>query len=1122
LLSTSTIEQVRDLPIEDVIGKYVQLKKGGMSFRACCPIHDEKTPSFYVTPQKNIFKCFGCGAGGDGIAFVMQKEGIEFIEAVKIIAKNHSISIEETEVQGKTPEQITLEEQAAKWLQLAHEKYRKQLRQHEDAVRYLYSRNLMRDTLIEWQFGLCPDWRVITPDAVSSGHLPPAELAGLVSRSEKDGRVSLYDFFHHRITIPIHNHRGELVGFGGRILPGQDGSKYKNTADSPLYDKSKILFGLHRAIKQFKVHGMAILVEGYLDVIKMDQQGWGNAVATCGTALTESQAKLLKRFTDTVLILRDGDKAGLKAVKNDVPVLLAQGFTVHVCEIPKRKLLVERIEKIDEELKKSCLKGKVANGKLLHGPDPNWQTVNYKFIDIEDDPDSLFDQPFEYICTILDKYQDGVEYICNQFFEDKSTAGLARGIEKCVELFARIGNLVMRNAYIKKIAKAYKLKESDFTKPISQLLQRREDERLAEEQKHAEEFEHFPQWVDRKKMEVDGFVQLFSDTKSHRAGIYFPMDKSLYRVTNFTIRPLYHIFEQSNNRRLIEVNNTHRTSVVEMPTQAFVNQGMFETELLNKGTFRCEAALSRKEFKRLTGWLLDAMPIAYELKTLGWQPEGFFAFADRVYYDSNLVQYDELGMVKVEDRFFMSLGNSKIHRDERQTDNPYENDLYLKYAEPKITFAEWAKLFYESYGIHAPFGIAFTFLTLFKDIVTRITKMPLLYCYGQKGSGKSAMAESITWLFFSGKDGDGYLIKGFNLNPGQSTPFSFYNRLERFRNCPILMNEYDESTVEPWKVGAFKASYDGEGREVGDGDSGKKRKTKIQKVQGTVILVGQYLGMKDDAAVASRSIPANFSLERLKSLTKEQTDSYNYLRELEMEGLSGTLIELMKHRGEVQKSLRKNFSDIQNQLMDEMRSSGMRIEARLISNYSILLAATKSLTDLGIQLPYTFDTFLEQAKDRMIKHNQMLRDNSVVNNFWKAIENLFDAGLVQNGTQLVVRVYPNGLDVKEGGNIVRKEFRGEALLVRFGNLYSLYAKYHRERTGTAAQNEETVLMYLKEQTYFIGLTPSETFNDKRTSAYAFNYDAMKEMGIVLEKNQKAESSPPAQVPAPNNEDETPF
>jgi DNA primase len=1052
LLSSTTIEHVRELPIEQIINTYVTLKRSGSRWVACCPLHGEKTPSFTVTPVKNSFHCYGCGVGGDAIAFVMAHDNLPFIEAVKSIANAHGVEVVESDKGGKTPEQKADETIMYELVQAAQKKYRGELIERPSVVKYLYNRQLTRSTIIEWQFGVCADWKVITPDVINSGKYKLAETCGLVRTKES----STYDYMHHRITIPIHDASGQMIGFAGRALPQTDGAKYFNPPDSPLYNKSKTLFGLHKAIKAFKTHGMAVLVEGYLDVIMLHQQGWNNAVASCGTALTEGQAKVLKRYTDTVLILRDGDNAGLSAIKKDIPILLSQQFNVLVCELPKGE-----------------------------------------------DPDTLFRKPWERIIPILFNYHDGVQYLCDQWFKEAgdSISAKATAIEKTADLIANISNQVRRDAYINELAPKIK---SQLKTQVTKVLSMRAAEREAEAQaKYDDEAEVLPLWVDRKRLEVDGFVQLAADTKGYKTGVHFSDGKSLFRVTNFTIKPLFHIFEQSNNRRLIEVDNGLRNSVVELPTTALVNNSNFEAELLNKGAFRCNEFFSRNHFKRITGWLLDNMPIAYELKTLGWQPEGFFAYANAVYHEGTLHQYDELGMIQVDDKRYMSLGNSKIHRDERQIDNPYENDLFLKYTPPRegMDFEKWAALFNASYADHAPFGISFAFLTLFKDIVTRFAKMPLLYCYGQKGSGKSSMAESILHLFFSGKDADGNLMRGFNMNPGQSTHFSFYNRVERFRNCPILFNEFDENTNEPWKTGTLKAGYDGEGREVGDGDSGKKRKTRMQKVQGTMIVVGQYLAAKDDAAVSSRSIPCNFSLERLKTITQQQIDAHNALKKEEQQGLCFLLSDLMKIRPEVQKRLGTNYGEVQAVLMKRLQQDNHRIEARLISNYSLILCATKTVLDLGIKLPYDYEMFFESAITRMIKHNQALKDTSIVGQFWKSVEVMFDKGLLQQGLQIAVQVFPSGIRLKEGDKVTNNpDVKGEVLLVRFDNVYAEYAKYHRERTGTAPQNDRTLLDYLKEQAYFIGLTPTVSFTDKRTSAYAFNYEAMKDMGIVLEKN----------------------
>ena len=1122
MLSTTTIDQVRDLPIEQVIGQYITLKNAGANYKACCPLHNEKSPSFYVTPAKNTFHCFGCGAGSSGIDFVMLHDSLPFIEAVKSIASQHGIAIEETSVKGKTPEQIDEEQEMYDWVQRAQVKYRTALVERESVVRYLFGRNFTRETIIEWQFGVVPDWRVITGDLITAGKFEIGESAGLVKK--KDGHQ--WDVMNHRITIPIHNTQGQIIGFAGRlhaeldIKKLADGPKYMNPPETPLYEKSKTLFGLYQAIqkKAFKVHGMAVLVEGYTDVIKMHQRGWNNAVATCGTALTPNQAKLLKRFTDTVLILRDGDHAGLKAIKKDVPILVEAGFTVLVCELPNRKVLVSRTERIDYELMNH-------KAQLILKFCP-WQFIDYKFVEISEDPDTFFDQSFEYIVGVLSNYRDGIEYLTDQWFANTSGSipATAKAIQDCTELLSLVTNMVQRDQYIKVICKKYNQKTTDFTKQISKVIQERADE--AEERQRAsmpdDPNNGLPAWVNLKELERDGFIQLAKDTEGYRAGIYFQNVKyrNLYNVTNFVMRPLFHIYEQYNNRRLIELEGEGGNVVVELPNNTIAAQSQFETEMIAKGNFFCNEQFTKSEFKRLTGWMLRSMPKAYELKTLGWQPEDFFAYSNAVFYNGNLVQYDELGMIKIDDKHYMSMGNSKMRKDERQTDNPYENDLFLKYVAPRegIDFEKWASMFNVAYGDHGPFGIAFVLLTLFKDIVTPVGKMPLLYCYGQKGSGKSAMAESISWLFFSGKNSEKNLIQGFNLNPGQSTQFSLYNRLERFRNCPTLMNEYDENVIEPWKIGAMKAAYDGEGREVGVGESGKRKVTRIQKPQGTIILVGQYFGLRDDGAVASRSIPCSFSLERVKALTPEQIKTFNLLRKEEQDGICFLLTDLLKLRPELQKTLAVNFANIQGNVMERMRLNGFRIEARLISNYSLILACTKSVLDAGLKLPYTYQQFYDQALLRMISHNQLLKDNSIVGMFWKSVEVMFDKSILISGVHLKIEYFPNGLRIGSGTNIERMEVGdNEVLLIRFDNVYDEYAKYQRER-GNAVQNSKTVLGYLTEQTYFYGAVPVYGFTDKRTSAYAFNYSAMKEMGIVLEKISQQTNTPSVINPAPSAPD----
>jgi DNA primase len=1078
MLSIKTIDAVRELPISEVLSRHIDLKKSGINFKALCPFHNENTPSFVVSNHKNLWTCFGGCGSGDGIAFAMRHEKMDFIEACKAIALQHGIPIEETETKGKTDEQKREEDLMQKTVTIVAEQYRAALqrqklqalpwtlkKQWARVYKYLkQDRKLTTASLIEWQLGLCADWKVAAPDLIAAGSYKPAEDCGLL----RTGNGNTYDFFHHRITIPIRNQNGQVIGLGGRIIPGVDGAKYLNSPESPVYPKSKVLFGLDKARKHFRSMGGAVLVEGYFDVIKLHQCGWINTVASCGTALTETQAKLLKRYTDTVYIMRDGDSAGRRATEKDIAVLVAHQFKVYLYQIP----------------------------------DGN-------------DPDSLFDNHYEY--TRIMPSVDAIEWLCMGWLKSGKASGsasqMSEGIEKTVQLLGDINNQVLREQYMKNFCSHFKLKVSELSKPLDQFFQKRKEDSEAKSDNQQEG--KIPQWADRNQIEENGFVQLEHPTKNFKPGIYFASQDGLYRITNFVIKPLYHIYEQTNNRRLIEINNGVRSSVVEMPSQGLIQKNVFEMELINKGNFVCDVKFMQKEFKRLTGWLSAAMPIAYELKTLGWQPEGFFAYSNAVFVAGEsyqLLEYDEMGMIEINDKRYISLGNSKVHRDERTTDNAYENDLFLKHVKTNISFSTWADTFYQCYANNAPYGIAFTFMTIFKDIITRFAKMPMLYPYGPKGSGKSSFAESITWLFFSGKNGEGDLIKGFNLNKGQSTPFSFFNRMERFRNCPILLNEFDENEIDPQYFGALKAAYDGEGREVGDGTSGKSRKTRIQKINGTLIPVGQYLSIKDDGSVLSRSISCQFGIERMRNITEDERKVWEKLHSWELEGLSGVLIELLQQRPQVTKLLPKHFTETMTRLAKETRAEGHRIETRLISNYSLVLAATSVMDVVGIRLPYSFEDFYKRCKAQAIEHNRLLKDNSAIHQFWKTIEFLFDTGVLQDGRDIKIEKRTS-VTLKDGSNIVKKELDTykNLIFVRFSNVYALYSKVHRERSGKTALPEETLLLYVRELPYFIGLCPYMYFSDKKTSAYVMDYDQMKEFGIVLEKNNH--NDPVPQQPA---------
>ncbi len=339
MIARETIDRILDaVRIDEVVGDFVQLKKRGTNLLGLCPFHNEKTPSFNVNPVRNIYKCFGCGKGGDAVNFVMEHEHYSYPEALRYLAKRYNIEIEET---APDPQEAQLRDERESLYILnsyAQRVFSEQLFEDEEGraigMSYFRERGFTEDTIKTFQLGFSrSDWSAFAERAVKEGYKEEyLEKTGLCIRKDNG---KLFDRFRGRVMFPIHNLSGRVIGFGGRVLKKDDKTaKYLNSPESEIYHKSKSLYGIYFAKKAIVQLDNCYLVEGYTDVISLHQAGIENVVASSGTSLTSEQIRLIGRYTKNITVLYDGDAAGIKASLRGIDLILEEGLNVKVVLFP--------------------------------------------------------------------------------------------------------------------------------------------------------------------------------------------------------------------------------------------------------------------------------------------------------------------------------------------------------------------------------------------------------------------------------------------------------------------------------------------------------------------------------------------------------------------------------------------------------------------------------------------------------------------------------------------------------------------------------------------------------------------------------------------------------------------
>lgn len=750
-----------------------------------CPVHGGKNNNFTV--KNGIATCWsGCGGQHwNSVDFLMEYKGMTYPEALQFIANIYKIPVEYQ--QGENAKRTIAKEKAAyeareamyiinktvtnayfdeHFKTITHKNWNITGYKDNYSIIWGVGRTFSLDTIAEFKLSLAPEsWQFLT-DFAEKNHLDKNKMLemGLLRKSEK-GRI--YDFFRNRIIIPIYNERGKIAGFTARILPcekhDKQNPKYKNSPESLIYQKKNILFGLWHTKKHIRKAKEALLVEGNMDVISLYDNGIRNVAATGGTALTFAQAKLLKKYTDNVTIVMDGDAAGINAMRRAIPICVAAGLNVKIAILPE-------------------------------GEDPDSFVRNQK------------KKGFDFL--LQEESQIGIEWIARQEAgEANDPFAIDAALKAVTDVISRIQAKSLREEFCKRCAKILKKPVGTVKEEVQKIIARR----LAKASD-----ENFQRYTEDQKRSIRmyGFYEENNATYKMNFG-----DDEGKEISNFVVKPLF-LVKSKENQRLFEITNKRGiTELIVERTKVFVSLDNFKAAVEDVGDFIFEG--DKHDFLRVKRKVYSEMPPAIQLNVLGHHPAGFWAWANGLYiYKTNeFIPCDEYGIVEFEQKTYylpaLSVVNEK--HDESEEDE-YEDEKAFCYKPSQYTFEDWSSQFITVHKDNGKIGMMFFFAMLFRDFIyAKFKQYPHINPVGPTGSGKSFLMWSIVQMF-------GRKMNPFMLKSG--TDVAFFNRWTRFRNAFAWHDEYFND-ITPERIQFLKYAADGVGRERGQKTSNRSLRSHV-------------------------------------------------------------------------------------------------------------------------------------------------------------------------------------------------------------------------------------------------------------------------------------------------------
>jgi len=921
MISQKTIDAVLDAArIHDVVKDFVELRRSGSGWVGLCPFHSERTPSFHIDLRRNIYKCFSCGAGGGPVRFLMENRNMSFPDAIRHIAGLYSITVEET------PRTLTDEQRKAA---IQRENALITL----EAVQQFFEESLVAKTPAARKASAyaAGRWTLDYCRANGIGYAPyPKEFFEFVKqkginfealldigmvRKKEDGHYSF--MFANRVTIPIRDRFGRVIAYTARSIEDKTDCKYLNSTTSCVYRKGNTVFGIEIARKAAAKADFLFVVEGAPDVLRLQSLGIDNAVAALGTEWTAAQFDAIKGLTDTLCFIPDSEvpkdgeiyAPGAMAVMKNGREAVNRGFRVVVREIP------------------------LDNGQAKNDPD--------SFISSASILSSLEEQDFV------------LWYAEKAFLAPTTHLGRTEVIKEVCAMLAAIEDATLASMYLEQLIKKYKERTAwKMAYNSAQMRKRAESGKEDETESERDLFSRYGFFI------------------ANNCYCTYGKQSEVIRLSNFILVPMYDIPDEGSMTRLYKiVNDLGHESIIPLEPDDLVNLALFRKKINIAGRYVWLGKID--DLMRVEEYIFRKSESAKRIRTLGWQPEGFFAYGDGIFTD-RFIRVDEIGMVNLKDHgIFYLPAFSVMYRDNRLKFAFEKSFTYTHRAD--VSMADYLKLFVEVFGDNGKVAIAFILATLFRDFIFEMFEFfPILNIFGKPQSGKSQLGKAMKGFFTNS-------YKPINYE-GETYP-AINKALEQTANCLVHFDEYKNS-IEWRKVELLKSMWDGVGR-------GKMKDGDVERVNVNcgVILSGQEMPTIDPA-LFTRILHLTVNKT---SYTLEERRRFADLMELNRRGVCHLTMEVIAHRDRFVQDFPHFCELTRTEVVNCIARSGKTISDRMYMNWVVVLASFWTLERI-LPMPFSYENLLDICVEMLLDQHSITERSDEVASFWNFVHVLYQEG----------------------------------------------------------------------------------------------------------------------------------